>query len=70
MTQNSSRTRLALYVATAMVTAATVGLSSVDFGDMKEVASFALGIIGTGLITARSYIDKSPSEVTERTPPL
>lgn len=63
MTSTQSATRLILYVAVAMVSAASAGLMTVDFSDNKQVAAFALSILTTGLITARSYIDKSPSEV-------
>jgi len=63
MTPSASILRLVLYVLSAMVMAASGGLASVDFSNGKQVAGYALGIIATGLITARSYIDKSPSEV-------
>lgn len=63
MTAKASNLRLGLYVAVAMVTAASAGIGTVNFSDGKQVASFALSIIATGLITARSYIDKSESEV-------
>lgn len=63
MTPAASISRLILYVLSAMVMAASGGLASVDFTDAKQVAGYALGIIATGLITARSYIDKSPSQV-------
>jgi len=46
-----------------MVTAASAGVLTVDFSDQKEVAVFVLAIIAAGLNTARSYIDKSASEV-------
>lgn len=63
MTTKASNLRLLLYVAVSMVTAASAGIATVNFGDGKQVASFALSVIATGLITARSYIDKSESEV-------
>lgn len=63
MSPKASNLRLALYVAVAMVTAASAGIATVDFGDGKQVASFALSVIATGLVTARSYIDKSESQV-------
>lgn len=65
MTPLQSIARLALYVLIAMVTTASAGVLTVDFADQKEVAVFALAIIAAGLNTARSYIDKSPSEVTK-----
>ena len=63
MSPFDSKIRLGLYVACAMVAAASAGLIGTDFSNAKEVAGYVLGVIGTGLITARSYIDKSPSEV-------
>lgn len=63
MTPAQSTARLALYVLIAMVTTASAGVLTVDFNDQKEVAVFALAVIAAGLNTARSYIDKSPSEV-------
>lgn len=65
MTSAQSTARLALYVLIAMVTTASAGVLTVDFGDQKEVAVFALAVIAAGLNTARSYIDKSPSEVSK-----
>ena len=63
MTSLQSYTRLALYVAISMVTTASAGLLTVDFSNGKQVAVFALGVLGSGLVTARSYIDKTPSDV-------
>lgn len=63
MKSSESITRLTLYVAVSMVTAASAGLTTVDFSDLKQVWAFALSVFATGLVTARSYIDKSPSEV-------
>jgi hypothetical protein len=63
MTPAQSTARLVLYVLIAMVTAASAGVLTVDFSDQKEVAVFVLAIAAAGLNTARSYIDKSPSEV-------
>jgi hypothetical protein len=48
-----------------MVTAASAGVLTVNFSDSKEVAVFALAVIAAGLNTARSYIDKSPAEVSK-----
>jgi hypothetical protein len=63
MTPAQSTARLVLYVLIAMVTAASAGVLTVDFSDQKEVAVFVLAIVAAGLNTARSYIDKSASEV-------
>ena len=65
MTPAQSTARLMLYVLVAMVTAASAGVLTVDFSDQKQVAVFVLAIIAAGLNTARSYIDKSPSEVNK-----
>jgi hypothetical protein len=63
MSEKQSSTRLALYVLIAMVTSASGGLQSVDFENWKEVTGYVLGVIATGLVTARSYIDQTPSQV-------
>ena len=63
MTPTQSTARLALYVLVAMCSAASAGVMTVNFSDPKQVAVFALAVIGAGANTARSYIDKSPSEV-------
>lgn len=55
--------RLVLYVLIAMISTASAGVLTVDFTDAKQVAVFSLAVIAAGLNTARSYIDKSPSEV-------
>ena len=65
MTPNQSTARLVLYVLIAMVTAASAGVLTVNFSDQKEVAVFVLAIVAAGLNTARSYIDKSASEVSK-----
>jgi hypothetical protein len=52
-----------LYVLIAMVTSASGGLQSVNFTDWKEVTGYVLGIVATGLVTARSYIDQTPSQI-------
>ena len=65
MTPAQSTARLVLYVLVAMVTAASAGVLTVNFSDSKEVAVFALAVIAAGLNTARSYIDKSPAEVSK-----
>jgi hypothetical protein len=63
MTPKQSLARLAIYVAATTVSSASAGLAVLDFADSRQVASYALGIVGTALITARSYIDKSHAEV-------
>lgn len=65
MTPKQSTARLVLYVLIAMVTAASAGVLTVNFSDQKEVAVFVLAIVAAGLNTARSYIDKSASEVSK-----
>lgn len=65
MSSKESTTRLILYVFGAMLSSASAGLVSVDFDDSKAVVGFILSIMLAGVITARSYIDKSPSEVTQ-----
>ena len=63
MTPKQSTARLLLYVAIAMITAASSGIQTVDFSDWKHVAGYVLGILATGLVTARSYIDQTPTQV-------
>lgn len=63
MTPAQSTARLILYVTLAMLTTAGAGVTTVDFSNMKEVVVFGIAIAIAGLNTARSYIDKSPSEV-------
>ncbi len=63
MTQKQSTARLVLYITIAMMTAASAGIQTVDFGNAKEVVGFTLSILMTGLITARSYIDQTPNQI-------
>lgn len=63
MTPKQSTARLCLYVAIAMLTAASSGVASVDFSDLKATVQFAMGILVTGLVTARSYIDQTPNQI-------
>ena len=63
MTQKQSTARLVLYIVIAMGTAASAGLTVVDFADTKQVVGFAISVIMVGLVTARSYIDQSPNQV-------
>lgn len=62
-TQLQSTTRLILYVLIAMVTTAAGGILSVDFTNPKQIAVYALSVLASGLVTARSYIDKTPAQV-------
>ena len=68
MTPKQSTTRLVIYVLIAMLTAASTGLQSLDVSDWKQVTGYALGILTTGLVTARSYIDQSPNQVQQPPP--
>jgi len=63
MTPKASSARLTLYILIAMGTAASAGLPTVDFSNWREVIGFALSVLMTGLVTARSYIDQSPNQV-------
>lgn len=64
MTPKQSTARLALYILIAMGTAASAGLATVNFADWREAAGFALSVVMTGLVTARSYIDQTPTQVS------
>jgi Trk-type K+ transport system membrane component len=66
MTRKQSIARLVLYVLTAMVTAASAGLTTVDFADWRQAVAFVLSILATGLVTARSYIDQTPNMVSDK----
>jgi hypothetical protein len=63
MTPEQSTLRLILYVLIAVVSAGSAGLATIDFTDAKQVIGFALGMLGTALTTARSYIDTSEKTV-------
>lgn len=63
MTPKQSVARLTLYILIAMGTSASAGLTTVDFLDWRETVGFALSVCMTGLITARSYIDQTPTQV-------
>jgi hypothetical protein len=65
MNQKQSLARLSLYILIAMGTSASAGLPTVNFTDWRETASFMLSVAMTGLITARSYIDQTPSMVEQ-----
>ena len=63
MTEEQSTLRLVLYVLIAVVSAGSAGLATIDFSDAKQVIGFGLGLLGTALTTARSYIDTSEKQV-------
>ena len=63
MTHTQSTVRLVLYVLLAMLSAASAGVMTVEFSDSRQVAVYAMAVIAAGLNTARSYIDKSPTEI-------
>lgn len=63
MSQKQSIARLTLYILIAMGTAASAGLPTVNFADWRETCGFALSVVMTGLITARSYIDQTPTQI-------
>jgi hypothetical protein len=63
MTPEQSTLRLVLYVLIAVVSAGSAGLATIDFSDAKQVIGFTLGLLGTALTTARSYIDTSEKTV-------
>ena len=68
MTPEQSTTRLVLYVLIAVVSAGSAGLATIDFSDAKQVIGFTLGLLGTALTTARSYIDTSEKQVYREEP--
>jgi hypothetical protein len=68
MTPQQSTTRLVLYVLIAVVSAGSAGLATIDFSDAKQVFGFALGLLGTALTTARSYVDTSEQKVERDAP--
>ena len=63
MTEQQSTLRLVLYVFIAVVSAGSAGLATIDFTDAKQVIGFGLGLLGTALTTARSYIDTSEKQI-------
>ena len=64
MTPKQSTARLSLYILIASSTSASAGLATVNFADWRETVGFALSVVMTGLITARSYIDQTPTQVS------
>jgi hypothetical protein len=63
MTPEQSTLRLVLYVLIAVVSAGSAGLATIDFTDAKQVIGFTLGLLGTALTTARSYIDTTEKQI-------
>jgi len=63
MTPEQSTLRLVLYVLIAVVSAGSAGLATIDFTDAKQVIGFSLGLLGTALTTARSYIDTTEKQL-------
>jgi Trk-type K+ transport system membrane component len=63
MTPKASTARLTLYILIAMGTSASAGLPTIDFSNWRETVGFALSVLMTGLVTARSYIDQSPTQI-------
>ena len=63
MSETQSTLRLVLYVLIAVVSAGSAGLATINFADTKQLIAFALGLLGTALTTARSYIDTSEKQV-------
>jgi hypothetical protein len=63
MTPEQSTLRLVLYVLIAVVSAGSAGLATIDFSDAKQVIGFSLGLLGTALTTARSYIDTTEKQI-------
>lgn len=68
MTPQQSTTRLVLYVLIAVVSAGSAGLATINFSDAKQLIGFGLGLLGTALTTARSYIDQSEKQVYREEP--
>lgn len=62
-TQKDSNVRLTLYVVIAMATSASTGLNTLDTADTRGLVAFGLQVILAGLITARAYIDQTPTNV-------
>lgn len=69
MTPEGSRNRLFLYIAIAMGTAINSGIQALPLDDVtKAWITFAVGVFMAGAVTARSFIDQSPSEVPKEDP--
>jgi hypothetical protein len=63
MTPKQSTARLVLYILIAMGASASAGLPTVNFTDWRETTGFVLSVVMTGLVTCRSYIDQTPTQV-------
>ena len=66
MTTKQSTARLTLYIIIAMGTSASAGLPTVNFADWRETTGFVLSVVMTGLVTARSYIDQTPTQIDKQ----
>jgi hypothetical protein len=66
MTTKQSTARLTLYILIAMGTSASAGLPTVNFADWRETCGFVLSVVMTGLVTARSYIDQTPTQIDKQ----
>lgn len=65
MTRNQSTARLTLYVAAAVLTSLLPDIQSLgEAVSPREWAAIAIKSILAGVVTARAYIDKSPSQIT------
>lgn len=67
MTQNQSTTRLTLYVAAAVLTSLLPDIQTLTEPITAQTwAGIAIKALLAGVVTARAYIDKSPSEITNK----
>ena len=48
-----------IYILAAMVATASAGIMSVDFTNPNQVACYALSIIASGLVAAKTYYSVS-----------
>lgn len=62
MTAKSSTARLVIYILISMLTTASAGLP-LDFSNPNKIVGFFISVLVAGLVTARSYIDQSPTQV-------
>ena len=63
MTPKDSSIRLALYAGISMLTSAVTGLERIDIPDAKSIVIFVLQTVLAGAITARAYIDQTPTQI-------
>lgn len=67
MSPQSIRTRMFLYIAIAMGTAVNSGIQGLPLSDTtKAWVTFSVGVVMAGAVTARSFIDKSPSDADNK----